>query len=247
MDYDSTEIPAAYDRTRDHGPEFLELWMNHLEPYVDRSQTGTILDLGCGTGRFADALAARFEATVIGVDPSQRMLERARQKQRGRVRYARGAGEAIPLPNASVSVIFISMAFHHFRDPRRVTRECRRILEENGPVLLRAGSRDRIPGYPYVPFFPSSRQLLEVRLPRTTSMRETFHAAGFHTDVVETVIQTVASSFSSYADKLAAGGDSILASLEKDDFEAGLSALRAHASSTDPRSVTEPIDFLVFR
>ena len=28
MDYDATDIPVAYDRGRDHGPEVLDLWMN---------------------------------------------------------------------------------------------------------------------------------------------------------------------------------------------------------------------------
>jgi hypothetical protein len=49
-----------------------------------------------------------------------------------------------------------SMAFHHFRDPRRVARECRRILADGGPVFVHTGTRDRIANYPYVPYFPRS-------------------------------------------------------------------------------------------
>src|SRR5688572_30538305 len=73
MDYDSTDIPAGYDRAREHGPEMLELWMNHVGRYLRQSRQPTILDLGCGTGRFADALATHFDATVIGLDPSRKM------------------------------------------------------------------------------------------------------------------------------------------------------------------------------
>src|SRR5438876_12065580 len=33
-----------------------------------------VLDLGCGTGRLSQALAVHFDATVIGIDPSRKML-----------------------------------------------------------------------------------------------------------------------------------------------------------------------------
>jgi hypothetical protein len=50
MDYDLTDIPAAYDRGRSHGPEALSLWMNAVSVHVRGKAIGTILDLGCGTG-----------------------------------------------------------------------------------------------------------------------------------------------------------------------------------------------------
>ena len=55
MDYDLTNIPAAYDRGRDHGPEVLNLWMSVIESHLDGESVSTILDLGCGTGRFSDS------------------------------------------------------------------------------------------------------------------------------------------------------------------------------------------------
>ena len=80
MDYDATDIAVTYDRGRDHGPEFLDLWMNVVSSHVKDQRIKTILDLGCGTGRFSEALAVRFDAEVIGVDPSKKMLEQARSK-----------------------------------------------------------------------------------------------------------------------------------------------------------------------
>jgi 2-polyprenyl-3-methyl-5-hydroxy-6-metoxy-1,4-benzoquinol methylase len=69
MDYDNTDIPVVYDRGRDHGPEFLQLWMDVVSSSV-AGQIKTILDLGCGTGRFSEALASHFDAQVSGIDPS---------------------------------------------------------------------------------------------------------------------------------------------------------------------------------
>src|SRR5258708_3064417 len=113
MNYDKTDIPASYDRGRDHGPEILELWMNTVSSHLDGAPS-TILDLGCGTGRFSNALAVRFDAEVIGLDPSKKMLAQTLEKHGDpRVRYLHGCGEAIPLPDNSVDLIIMSMIFHH--------------------------------------------------------------------------------------------------------------------------------------
>ena len=108
MDYDATDIAVTYDRGRDHGPEFLNLWMNVVSSHVKDQRIKMILDLGCGTGRFSEALAVRFDAEVIGIDPSKKMLERARGKQHDRrIRYELGRGESIPVPDNSVDLIFM--------------------------------------------------------------------------------------------------------------------------------------------
>src|SRR3977135_830133 len=107
MDYDATDIPGTYDRGRNHGPEVLDLWMNVVSSHVEGQRIKTILDLGCGTGRFSEALAVRFDAEVIGVDPSSKMLEQARSKQHdARIRYEPGHAESIPLPADSVDLVF---------------------------------------------------------------------------------------------------------------------------------------------
>src|SRR5262249_32124628 len=105
---------------------------------------------------------------------------------------------------------------------------------------------EQIELYAYVPFFPSSRPLLEQRLPRLAFQREVFEAAAFETLSYEIVTQEIAPDLSAYADKLAAKGDSIIASLNDDDFEAGMQAVRHAAALAVPRPITEPIDFFVF-
>ena len=248
MDYDATDIPVAYDRGRDHGPQVLDLWMNAVSSQVEGQRINTIIDLGCGTGRFSEALAVRFNAEVIGIDPSKKMLEQARGKQRDRrIRYELGRGESIPLPANSVDLIFMSMVFHHFDDPRLAARECRRVLRTGATAFLRAGTRERISSYPYVEFFPESRPILEECLPTTTFVREDYEAAGFRTITFEVVTQEIAQSHAAYAEKLSAGADSVLAQLSPSEFAAGMQALRSHAARIDDRADFEPIDVFDFR
>ena len=247
MDYDATDIAATYDRGRDHGPEVLDLWMNVVSSYVQDHQVKTILDLGCGTGRFTEALAVCFDADVTGLDPSSKMLSQARAKQRdSRVRYELGRAENIPLPNDSVDLIFISMALHHFDDPAVAASECRRVLKRQATLFLRAGTRDRIQAYPYVDFFPESWPILETTLSARASIREVFERAGFTTFAEDVIVQEIAPNHVVYAEKIAAGADSVLAQLTQKDFDAGIAALRSYAR-TNNGPVTEPIDVLVFR
>ena len=248
MDYDATDLPDQYDQGRSHGPAVLDLWMSTLAQHLEGASVSSILDLGCGTGRFCEALATHFDAGVVGVDPSTKMIGHAKRKQaKGRVHYAIGLAEAIPMASNSMDVIFMSMVFHHFHEPRLVAGECFRVRRREAPVFLRAGALDRVPTYPYVPFFPTSVPLLRERLPPVSHMREVFEAIGFRTEAVGLVEQEIAPSYAAYADKLAAGGDSILASLTSEAFDTGMRALRAHATRVDPQAVTEQIDVLVFR
>lgn len=248
MDYDATEIPVVYDLGRDHGPEVLQLWMDVVASHVGEQPVKTILDLGCGTGRFSEALAMHFDAQVIGLDPSTKMLDQARKKLRdARVRYQPGAGEAIPLADDSVDLVYMSMSFHHFTDPRAVARECRRVLREGAPAVLRTGVRERIPAYPYVEFFPASLPIMDDVLPTIAFIKEVFEQAGFRAVSSDIVTQQIAPDLATYTDKLAAGADSVLAQLSAEDFQAGIAALRAHAARTGDKPVTEPIDVLVFR
>ena len=248
MDYDKTSIPDNYNQGRDHGPAVRRLWMEAVERRINRSSLRKILDLGCGTGRFSDALAEHVHATVIGIDPSTKMLSHTPASSADvAVVYGCGSAEAIPLASGAIDMIFISMVFHHFTDPELAGQECARVLRPEGYLCLRTASREMIPQYAYVPFFPASWPVLEQRLPSLTRQCEVFQSAGLELVSVELITQQIAPDYLNYAEKLATKSDSILASLDDADFERGLQALRGQDPDLLRREVTEPIDFVVFR
>jgi ubiquinone/menaquinone biosynthesis C-methylase UbiE len=176
------------------------------------------------------------------------MLSEAWRKSSDNVTYLRGSGEAVPLPDATVDMVFVSMVFHHFEDPGRAAEECHRVLRAAGVVCMRAGVTNRADSYPCVPFFPRTRSLLASSLPSLAFIETTFQAAGFDILHHEVVMSEVAASWPAYADKIAYRADSILAQLTDPEFEQGLTSLRRYAAlQPSSHRVMDPVDLLVFR
>jgi ubiquinone/menaquinone biosynthesis C-methylase UbiE len=73
MDYDKSNIAATYDEARGLTVVRQRRWRDLLAAHVERSRISLIVDLGVGTGRFSEILAAEFGARIIGLDPSEKV------------------------------------------------------------------------------------------------------------------------------------------------------------------------------
>ena len=246
MDYDQTDIAANYDRARALAPETAALWQNLLSADIGRDTVSVVIDLGCGTGRFSELLAAHFDARVIGIDPSRKMIDAARSKPAtGNVVYEHGLAEVLPLPDGSADLVFMSNVFHHLSNPPAVARECHRVLRDDGRVCLRNGTRET--DFPQRHFFPGLERLIASELPARAEVESIFTTTLFTLRVHRTITQIVAPDWITFVQKSALRADSFLARLPDNEFEAGMAALRAHGRKVDPNDpVTEEIDWFVF-
>jgi 2-polyprenyl-6-hydroxyphenyl methylase/3-demethylubiquinone-9 3-methyltransferase len=93
-----------------------------------------ILDLGCGKGRFAAALAAEG-ARVIGLDRSRAMLAGASGAGIARVR---GSARRLPLPSAAFDGAIAVEVFEHLPETAidDVAGELRRVLRPGGTLAI---------------------------------------------------------------------------------------------------------------
>jgi 2-polyprenyl-6-hydroxyphenyl methylase/3-demethylubiquinone-9 3-methyltransferase len=97
-----------------------------------------VLDLGCGGGLMAEAMAERG-ADVIGVDPAVPAIEAARRhaaERQLRIVYEAGRAEAIPLADASVDRVVCVDVLEHVDDLGACSREIARVLKPSGWFLF---------------------------------------------------------------------------------------------------------------
>jgi len=113
-----------------------------------------VLDLGCGTGDLAIALARRSQALVAGLDYSRPMLEIARQKASSLVRgkepsFIHGDAASLPFPDASFDCVGISFAFRNLTYRNRLAQrhlaEVKRVLVPGGRYVIVETSQPRWP------------------------------------------------------------------------------------------------------
>lgn len=152
LDSDETNEPGevrhageTYDRIATHFSKTREYAWPEVESFLD-DRTGTVgLDLGCGNGRHAEALAPHVNR-VLGVDASTGLLHEAaaRATERGfEVDLVAGDAAAIPLADESVDLAVYVATLHHLRPrERRVESldELARVLAPDGRALVSAWS-----------------------------------------------------------------------------------------------------------
>lgn len=106
---------------------------NHFPPDAAR-----ILDLGIGPGISGLALRDRLpDATLIGLDFSRRMLERARHRTRtARIPLVRGDAARLPFPAASFDAVTGHSLLYLLPDPTAAVREIARVLRPGGRAVF---------------------------------------------------------------------------------------------------------------
>jgi ubiquinone/menaquinone biosynthesis C-methylase UbiE len=97
------------------------------------------LDLGCGRGvRGAELLQVRrrtHEVLYIGIDPHWDSLRDDRQANR-----VCGLGQYLPFRDSAFDVVTSDMVFEHVADPVRVLKECHRVLNDEGVLVVHTAS-----------------------------------------------------------------------------------------------------------
>lgn len=103
---------------------------------ANQSIPRTILDYGCGEGRYIPILKEAFpKATLYGCDISEVGLQIASATHPD-ARYIPMADEAVPLPDNSIDFITCIEVLEHVRNVERSANEIGRLLSPSGTVLI---------------------------------------------------------------------------------------------------------------
>jgi len=175
---DKPALRRAFDRSAGRYDRMARLQAevgDRLQARLDwiRIEPQRVLDLGCGTGRSLEALMKRWRrAEVIGVDFAPGMLARAARRGRPwrRPRLICADMAALPLPPASIDLLFSNLSLQWCDDLSAQFAELWRVLRPGGLLLfstlgpdtlheLRRSWAEADPGAPHVNEFPDMHEV----------------------------------------------------------------------------------------
>lgn len=99
---------------------------------------GMILDVGTGTGAIPAAIPEGTASQILGIDISEKMLCRARDRfvERRDVRFEQIDATTLVLPDASFDLLLCSQALPFFQSRAAALREFFRVLKPGGTVAV---------------------------------------------------------------------------------------------------------------
>ncbi len=106
---------------------------------IDWSAVSLAVELGCGTGPIARAMAARCVAgRVLGTEPSVELLDHGRGLADGigNLDLQVGDGSAVDLADGAADVVVFHTVLSHVPDPMVLLAEARRILRPGGTLVV---------------------------------------------------------------------------------------------------------------
>lgn len=136
--YDDPAFFSAYEQMERSimGLEGAGEW-HILREMIPNLKDKTVLDLGCGFGwhcRYAREQGAR---SVIGIDLSEKMIQRARDMTDDpSISYKKASLEDIDFPNAQFDVVISSLVFHYMHSFKVICEKVNRWLSPGGSFVF---------------------------------------------------------------------------------------------------------------
>ncbi|MBN2548222.1 MAG: class I SAM-dependent methyltransferase [Anaerolineales bacterium] len=116
-----------------------------LEAAGERVQ-GEVLENGCGVGMYVEHLAP-YAGKITGLEYEPERTRQAKElvSSLANARIIRAAGENLPFPTGTFSLILSHEVLEHVHDDQRAANEMVRALKPGGRIVLFAPNR----GYPF--------------------------------------------------------------------------------------------------
>jgi SAM-dependent methyltransferase len=170
-------LAATYDELRPVDERWWEVFDAIVEAGDLRGRR--VLEIGCGTGQLAAALAERAVARVWGIEASEEMALRARERDVN-VKVARA--ERLPFKSGWFDRAVSRMSVHLFDRPRAFS-ELRRVLADDGRAVIATFDPAWFEHHWLLPWFPAVTAIDERRFPSAEALEGELRAAGFDVEV----------------------------------------------------------------
>lgn len=148
---DYNEISRIYDSVREEQIEIINCFLEG----ADISENTAILDIGCGTGNYTNLIHRITKSRVYGMDMSEGMLEKAKEKNKN-INFIIGSAEDIPLQDSHFDFVYMTDVIHHVPNIEKMFCEIYRILKKGGKVCIATQSYNQIDLRYMTEFFPDT-------------------------------------------------------------------------------------------
>lgn len=168
-------IGEGYDASRHADP-----WIaGRLALHLGLRPGARFLDVGCGTGNYTLALAAKG-AWMTGLDPSAAMLEAARGKDPDeRVAWCRAPAEATPFDEGTFAAAVAMLSLHHLAELAAACGEVGRVLDPaRGRFVIFTSTPEQMRHYWLNRYFPTLMRRSIARMPDPGRVEAALEAAG---------------------------------------------------------------------
>jgi ubiquinone/menaquinone biosynthesis C-methylase UbiE len=196
-----------------------------------------VLEVGCGTGRLAAALAEREHARVWALDVSEAMVERA--KANG-VHAKVARAELLPFKEAWFDAVVTRMVIHLVDRPRAFGQAAR-VLAPGGRLAIATEDPATFDDVWFARFFPSVPEIERSRFPGTAALRAELEAAGFAAVELEELHQARTISRNQALDIIRSKAFSTFDLLDPREYDHGL----ARAEAELPAELSYRFDWLL--
>jgi len=95
-----------------------------------------VLDAGCGTGRWLQLLAVQQPASLVGIDTSPQMLQRASEKLGNASTLRLGSCVALPAQNSTVDLVLASFVLSYLKSVALFARELHRATRPGATIFV---------------------------------------------------------------------------------------------------------------
>jgi ubiquinone/menaquinone biosynthesis C-methylase UbiE len=229
-------IAGSYDRLRPVDERWREVF-DLLVAAGDLAGRRT-LDVGCGTGAFAAALAERG-GKVWGIDASPEMLAEAQAKETG-ARFKVASAESLPFKDAWFERVVMRLSLHHLDRPQAL-REAARVLVPGGRIVVGTFDPGQFADYWLTTFFPSIASIDRARFPDQATLERELGEAGFGAVRTGRLSQEASLSRAEALERIRHRWISTLRALSEVEFDRGLAAAEAGL----PPQVSYRVEWLV--